>query len=166
MIETDFSPPQDRRLEIQWIGGCGFSPCHVPATFVSIRQNSGVLNQRNRRPCARLTRRSCVPLLPRRWRTCCGAAAISTMPLWNSASPLTRTSRLHLAIRAEAELAVRADFRARRHPLPHPARRRLADRTHQAFFRRLARGEKALLRQGPGALATFTRKEYGNGAAL
>jgi len=94
---------------------------------------------------------------------------------YNTASEqrITAYQRRHVSIsryEQEAELkAIRADFPeyAIHSHIPHNVLARL-DRTYQALFRRLARGEKAGFPRCKGRTRyhSFTCKEYGNGARL
>ncbi len=127
-----------------------------------------------RRACARRLRSSCGRRPPRsaRLSASCGAAARSIPPPWNSASPpgsaATSPSR---ASQQEAELqALRAEmpeYASIPSPILPDVLARL-DQTYQAFFRRLANGEKPGFPrfQGKDRYHSFTDKAVGTGARL
>ena len=141
------------------------------ALFLPIRQNK---DRWNSQPCARRTRKNCArhPVQERAldevlWRC---------RTLYNTAleQRITAYQRLRISVSRftqEAELQeIRATFpeyAAIHSHVPQDVLARL-DKTYQAFFRRIQRGEKAGFPRftGRSRFHSFTFKEYGDGATL
>ena len=141
------------------------------AGSASIGQNGCVCKSK---PSARRTKRSCGlrPLRNGRWTR----ALWRCRDLYNAAleQRITAWQRRHVSIsrfEQEAELKdIRAAFPEYEAIHSHVLQDVLArlDRTYQAFFRRLQRGEKAGFPRfkGSNRYHSFSFKEYGNGARL